>query len=445
MTSSPLPESTDAERIDQDKRDIRRGSTLSILGFLARLCARVPFLFIAGRLYGSASYGEYVLLTAIVETTALLSTFGLKRTIFRFIDEENVDRGSAFVIRHALILGLALSLFLVAVIQIFATPILQVFSVVEIRPNLIILSWAIPFISLTDIFLSATLSRRIMRYEIAVRSFVEPIALTVFSLGFYLLGMKGPGLVIAFLTGFGIAAAVSAYACNRIFGWRDVLIGPVQLSTLLVMAKKSLSTCLHDLARVLVTRLDTFAVGYFFSTTTVGLYGMAQQFLRIVEKVAASFYPMLMPVVSAAVKQGDRSRLLHQLRAAGVRLVLLQLPVVLIFYFFGPDLLGLIGTEFSAAWPVLMILSIGCWINSVVQLVEIPLTYIRPSINVFGSLVAIAAYLIFVTGMQERFGLNGIALTSVTAALFANALLLIVFARTRLSPQTSEEPHSPSA
>ncbi len=445
MTAAPLPKPTAADRIDQDKRDIKRGSTLSILGFLARLCARVPFLFIAGRLYGTASYGEYVLLTAIVETTALLSTFGLKRTIFRFIDEKNSEQGDGFVIRHSLILCVCLSLVLVAIIQTLATPILQIFSVVEIRPDLIILSWAIPFISLTDIFLSATLSRRIMRYEIAVRSFVEPIALTLFSLGLYLLGVKGSGLVFAFLFAFTIAAVVSAYACNRVFGWRDVLIGPVRASLLLEMAQKSLTTCLHDLARVLVTRLDTFAVGYFFSTSVVGLYGMAQQFLTIVEKVAASFYPMLMPVVSAAVGARDRGRLLQQLRAAGVRLVLLQFPVILIFYFFGKSLLGLIGTEFSAAWPVLMILSLGCWANSVVQLVEIPLTYMRPYVNVVGSLIAISAYIVFVTGMQERFGLNGIALTSVTAALFANSLLLVVFTRTPLNPKADENSASPSA
>ena len=92
-----------------------------------------------------------------------------------------------------------------------------------------------------------------------------------------------------------------------------------------------------------------------------------------------------------------------------------------------------------------MILSLGCWANSVVQLVEIPLTYMRPYVNVVGSLIAISAYIVFVTGMQERFGLNGIALTSVTAALFANALLVIVFARTQLSPKADEKPARPNA
>lgn len=420
--------------IDRDKRDIRRGSTLSILGFLARLCARIPFLFIAGRLYGTASYGEYVLLTAIVETTALLSTFGLKRTIFRFLKEDGSDKDNASVIRHALVLGLGLSILLVALVQLTAGYVLNFFSVIEAQPNLILLALAIPFISLTDILLSSTLSRRVMRYEIAVRSFVEPLALTILSFGFYFFGFKESGLVMAFLGAFTFASLVSAYGCSRVFNIRHVLVGPVHLPTLAHMARQSLSTCLHDLTRVLVTRIDTFAVGYFFSTSSVGLYGMAQQFLTIVEKIAMSFYPMLMPVVSAAVVQGDRHRLYAQLRSAGSRLILLQLPVLIVFYIFGETLLSFVGPEFDTAWQVLMILSVGCWINSTLQLVEIPLTYMRPSINVLSSVIAISIYLAAVTIMQSRFGFEGIALTSVSAALFANILLVTIFAKTKVGP-----------
>jgi O-antigen/teichoic acid export membrane protein len=419
-TPQTAPDLTSAQRLVQDKHDIRRGSTLSILGFLARLCARVPFLLIAGRLYGSATYGEYVLLTAIVETLALLSTFGLKRTIFRFMDEGGSGNNNQSIIRHSIILGLSLSLILVAMVQIFGGSILQFFSATSALPNLILLSWAIPFISLTDIFLSATLSRRIMRYEIIVRSFVEPLTLTILSLGLYYAGLTSSGLVLAFLCAFAAAALFSAYHCHLAFGWRQIAVGPVDPGTLFTMAKKSAYTCVHDLARVLVTRLDTFAVGYFFSTTSVGLYGMAQQFLTIVEKVAMSFYPMLMPVVSSAVGQGDRPRLIQQLRSAGGRLVLLQLPVIGIFYFFGEALLGMIGEEFAEAWPILMILSIGCLINAVLQLVEIPLTYMRPYVNVLGCLGAIMAYLLCVTAMQNQFGMKGIAMTSVTAALLSN-------------------------
>lgn len=373
-----------------------------------------------------------MLLTAIVETMALISTFGLKRTIFRFIDED--DNDGAGTVRHALILTLVLAALLVGAIQLSAAPVLAFFSTPDSVSNLILLSWAIPFISLTDIFLSSTLSKRLMRYEIAVRCFVEPITLTLASLWLYYAGFTGAGLVAAFVTAYAAAAAFSAFHCHQTFHFRRILFGPVHLDTLMQIARSSASTCLHDLVRVLVKRLDTFAVGYFFSTSAVGLYGMAQQFLTIVEKVAVSFYPMLMPVVSAAVTAADRDRLIAQLRSAGTRLVLLQMPVVGIFYVLGEHLLGLIGEEFTGAWQVLMILSLGCWMNSAMQLVEIPLTYMRPSINVVACVCAIALYLASITTLQQIYGLNGVALTSIGAGLVANLVLMSVFIRSAVHP-----------
>ncbi|MEQ9447055.1 MAG: oligosaccharide flippase family protein [Rhodospirillaceae bacterium] len=432
---TPVPSAL--ERLDQDKKDIKRGSTLSILGFLVRLSARIPFLLIAGRLYGTSTYGEYVLLTAIVETVALLSTFGLKRTIFHFMSEgddqnSNAIKENAVMVRHALILGFGLSLTLVAVVQIFALPILSFFDAEDLLSNLILLSWAIPFISLTDICLSSTLSKRLMRYEIIVRSFVEPIALTVLSLAFFYAGFKEAGLVYAFFCAFGLAALCSLTFCHFVFTWRSIVLGPIALSRLIMMAKSSAYTCLHDLVRVLVSRIDTFAVGYFFSTSAVGIYGMAQQFLTIVEKIALSFYPMLMPVVASAVRDGDRHRLLQQLWSAAKRLIMLQLPIVALFFFLGKEILALIEPEFVSAWPVLMILSMGCLTNTLLQLVEVPLTYMRPHINVIAGVGGIILYLLAITKMQTVFGVQGVALTSVTATFVANIGLMILFARSRL-------------
>lgn len=426
MTDAVAPSPHTSPEIEQDHKDIRRGSTLSLMGFAARLCARVPFLLIAGRLYGTAAYGEYVLMTAVVETAALLSSFGLKRTLFRCMDL-NPDQTIA-VIRHAIMIALGVSLLLSATIQVFAEEILALFSMAGGADKLAVLACAIPLISLTDVFLTATLSRRVMRYEVAVRSFVEPITLTVMSLFFLLAGLQYLGLIYAFLCAFGLAACISALYCYRMFGG-SVFIGTFRKRLFISVVQSSSYTYFHDIARAFVSRLDTFAVGYFFSTSAVGIYGMAQQFLTVVEKVALSFYPMLMPVVSSAVSTGDRVRLNSQLRSAGQRLVLLQLPVIIVFLLYGKGLLGLIGPEYVAGWPVLMILAIGCWVNAVMQLVEVPLTYLRPHVNLVGCFSAIGIYLVVISSMHSVWALEGIAMTSVFSAFLANVGLIVVFVR----------------
>ena len=291
------------------------------------------------------------------------------------------------------------------------------------------LIWAIPLISLLDILLSSILSKRLVRYEVIVRSFAEPFVLTILSFAFFHLGYSSAGLILAFVLAMGFASLLAATFAFRLFEWKKSLRVQVNWSILNDMARKSFSTCLHDLARVLVSRIDTFAVGYFFNTSAVGLYGMAQQFLTIIEKVALSFHPMLMPVVSQAVKASDWHRLFAQLRSAVIRLVLLQLPIVLLSFFYGQTLLDFIGPQFSDAWPVLMILTLGCWINAVFQLIEIPLTFIRPHANVIGASIAIGAYLLVVGTAQSRFGLNGVASSSVFAGIVSNIIIGSIFMR----------------
>ena len=58
---------------------LARGGRTSFLGYVLRLAARFPFLFIAGRLYGAEALGRFAYATMVVELVAMLATLGLKR------------------------------------------------------------------------------------------------------------------------------------------------------------------------------------------------------------------------------------------------------------------------------------------------------------------------------------------------------------------------------
>ena len=49
------------------------------MGFVLRLLARLPFLFIAGRIYGAEALGRFAYAVLIVEFAAQIATLGLKR------------------------------------------------------------------------------------------------------------------------------------------------------------------------------------------------------------------------------------------------------------------------------------------------------------------------------------------------------------------------------
>ena len=64
---------------DQDIAALAKGGRTNFFGFLLRLAARLPFLFIAGRIYGAEALGRFAYAILIVEFAAQLATLGLKR------------------------------------------------------------------------------------------------------------------------------------------------------------------------------------------------------------------------------------------------------------------------------------------------------------------------------------------------------------------------------
>ena len=62
-----------------DLAALARGGRINFMGFVLRLLARLPFLFIAGRMYGAEALGRFAYAVLIVEFAAQLATLGLKR------------------------------------------------------------------------------------------------------------------------------------------------------------------------------------------------------------------------------------------------------------------------------------------------------------------------------------------------------------------------------
>ena len=60
-------DSAEAAAPDADMATLARGGRLNILGFVIRLAGMVPFLFIAGRIYGPASLGRFAYAVLTVE------------------------------------------------------------------------------------------------------------------------------------------------------------------------------------------------------------------------------------------------------------------------------------------------------------------------------------------------------------------------------------------
>jgi O-antigen/teichoic acid export membrane protein len=408
-----------------DRRHLFRGSLLNIGGFLLRMASRVPFLFIAGQLYGTARYGEYVLATALIESAAVIGNFGFKLTLFRFLHEAE-DHAAEDVVRHVLALTLGLAVILATAIWAGSAPLAHLFGMPGAAPKIAFLAWVIPAIVITDLVLAATWNKRVVHFEVIARSIVEPATLTVSSFVLFHLGFPEMGLPFAFAAAFTFAAVAALISFARCYSIRALFGGGLRWSYLVHLARRSASTSLHDIIALLFNRIDVLVVGYFFDNAAVGLYGMAQQFLTVMEKITLSFSPVLIPVLTEALKGRDVPRARHQLFAVARRILVMQTPIVLLFLVAGPFLLKLIGPGFVDAWGILMVLTLGAWANGALGLTEFALLSIRPLANPQASLVRLALYAAIVVPLKAVFGPIGVALSNVLATLAANFMRTLV-------------------
>ena len=73
------------------------------MGFVLRLLARLPFLFIAGRMYGAEALGRFAYAVLIVEFAAQLATLGLKRGLAQQL--ASTDKPHVCVVWDALLVA----------------------------------------------------------------------------------------------------------------------------------------------------------------------------------------------------------------------------------------------------------------------------------------------------------------------------------------------------
>ena len=86
-----------------DLAALAKGGRTNFFGFLLRLAARLPFLFIAGRMYGAETLGRFAYAIIIVEFAAQLATLGLKRGLAQQLSLE--ERPDAHVVWDGLVVG----------------------------------------------------------------------------------------------------------------------------------------------------------------------------------------------------------------------------------------------------------------------------------------------------------------------------------------------------
>lgn len=417
---------------ERDIRDIVRGAGANILGFLVRFGTRLPFIFLAGLLYGAAAFGRYTFVVAIVETIVCLPMLALHRTLFRYLSDAEIVADSQRFYRsvvNAVAVAGAAGVACTVLTVMLAEHLSRWFDVSGAAGPMRLFALTMPMTTVSTVLLAATRYRRIMRYEVYTRSVAEPVTISLGVAACYLLGWIEYGLVAAHLLSIAVGLIASVYYFGRSFSWRECLRQRPRWLEMAELVRYSAPTAVYEFLNIAITRVDVIMLAYFSSDVVVGVYGMAQQFITIPKKLRQAFDPILTPVVSQGLIEDDVPRVGHQLALVTRWILGSQIAVFLLFTFYAERLMGLVGEGFATGGVVLSLLTLGVVINGSLGVNELPLMYRRPMFNPVHTGAMMLLHIGICALLIPRFAGEGAAAATVITFAVMNVLRLVAVKR----------------
>jgi O-antigen/teichoic acid export membrane protein len=375
--------STAGGRPDDDIAALARGGRTNFFGFVIRLVARIPFLFIAGRFYGPELLGRFAYAVIVMELAAQLATLGLKRGLAQQLS--TTDQPHECVVTDALLAAFLASAVASALLMIFPQ---AMFPAGDVHGA----DWLLPLVIFgiagADVSLAALAYRHDVASTVRVRAIVEPWVISIVAGALIYTHFHDDGLIIAYVASVvaGLSAAlwrlVRSYGLPR--GWKP------HPGTLMAVARRNIPLAAADAIEWGSRRLDIAILGLFVAPYYVGLYYVAQQVASMPQKLKTSFDPILAPVITQKLAEGDKAAVAKQVRQVGFWIIAAQSAIALALGIPGKAVMGLVGPQFVGGTAALGFLLAAEVIAATAAVSESALVYIARHRNLMISTLMIA-------------------------------------------------------
>ncbi len=370
------------ESSQRDIAALAKGGRTNFFGFLLRLAATAPFLFIAGRLYGVEALGRYASAVVMVELVAQVCSLGQRRGLAQRLSDD--ERDAASVVADGMTLSLVCGTVAALALYLFPAP---MFPSGHFTGFDLLLPLAIVPLCLTDVALAALAYRYDIATSVRARSVVEPWCQSLASVALLLI-VPDSGLTLSYLISKIAAAGFAFVPLWRSYG-RPVQWHPHPLR-LARMARAYIPLAIADLVEWGTRKLDIAILGLIASPVAVGVYYAAQQVASLPQKLKTSFEPILGPVITRNLKDGNHAAIVRQVCQVGFWITAAQAGIALALGIPGEGVMGLIGPQFVGGTGALAFLLAAEVAASTAVVSEAALIYIARIRNLWISLGTIA-------------------------------------------------------
>ncbi|MEA3066913.1 MAG: hypothetical protein QOK41_320 [Sphingomonadales bacterium] len=367
---------------DADMATLARGGRLNIFGFVLRLAARLPFLFIAGRIYGAAELGRFAYAVLTVEFAAQLAALGLRRGLAQLL--ANAKKPQSCIVADAMLLAAIGSAICMAILIVFPK---AMYPTTVVHGMDRMLAITVLAISWTDIALAALAYRHDVTSTVRARSIVEPWTISIVAFLWSYIS-RDDGLIVAYVFSMVaalVAALIPLVRCYGIpHGWLPDL--PLAWRT----AYRNVPLAAADAVDWASRRIDLAVLGAFMPAVYVGVYYVAQQVATLPAKLKYGFEPVLGPAIARRIAAGDRLAVAKQVRQVAYWIIAAQMGIALALAIPGRAVMALVGSSFTGGTATLAFLLAAEVIAAAAVVSEAALIYVARTRNMIISLIMLA-------------------------------------------------------
>ena len=361
-----------SEVVDQSLQKIAKGTGIifigTIIGMLLAFLGRV----LVARSFTQAEYGIYSLALVLLNIFVTISLFGLQDGAARQI---GYYRGRNDSLKVKGIIFSSIQIVLIAsiissILLFFASDILstKIFHDPALTAPLKVLAFAIPFLALTQLFVSIFRGFESVKEKVYFQDILRNVLFPAFLIPVVILGLPFIDAIYAFAASIIITfVAFAFYVLKKIpLSLRD------SKSNLLAtnpVGKELFFFSIPLLGVYLLNQImnwtDTLTLGFFKTSKMVGLYNGAAPIAGLIGIILSSVGFIYVPVISQLYSKNQLGEIDRGYKVLTKWILSITLPIFLIVFLFPEAVLSfLFGFRYTEAAFTLQILALGFFIHA---------------------------------------------------------------------------------
>lgn len=409
------------ENVENAFRRFVQGTALVFVGDMLGAGSSFALRLAAARYLGPDKYGIIVLGITVVEVLSIVALLGLPegiaRNLGRIDDESELYTSLLTSVSFAAVLSVGLVLFSDQIVSFFDEP--------DFLPVLLVFAAALPFVALTRLIVGVFRGLERSAWRVVVQNLLNQTGTAV---------VVGVGIVLGLgpvgITGSWFVAPFAATLTGLylLYGRTDLLdVGEITsgitrsrswdllLFSLPLMVSRSLWS--------LMQQSDNFVLGYFETSSVVGVYDVAFTVPRVLLVIHTAIGFLFLPIFSELSAVGNASEMDRFYKLVTKWMALVSLPIYCLLLAFPETILSLtFGPEYESATDLLLLISTGFFIHIVAGINEHGLIATGQTGAILrGNALCFSLNVLLNVALIPSIGALGAALASVSAYTAVNA------------------------